>query len=198
LAAATASAAAEVKILLPLGRTAYQTNEWIDISVVRSSPQALEKSELKLSLTGKDGSIVSTTFAVPAVPVKDREARATEHLHVNANCVMSGANQMDLRMECDWSDPSVTRGGTMRVVRRAMIDRTRPNVPGVHFYDEPGLTWHKHPRTGEFTPHEIPAQVRSYVAAFGHEPIPYDKIDPKNPEHVRRWNHWARWKLGLM
>jgi hypothetical protein len=280
LAAATPAVAAEVKILLPLGRTAYQTNEWIDLSVVRSSATALGKSELKLTLTGKDGSIVSTTFAVPAVPVRDREARATEHLHVNgwllrpgtytvevtcdgataktdlgvyshlrqssfrlinwgraaneaqqriqgedslgynvfyggygnddnahflragvdfiANCVMSGAHQMDLRMECDWSDPYVTRGGTMRVVRRAMFDRTRPNVPGVHFYDEPGLTWHKHPRTGEFTPHEIPAQVRFYVAAFGKEPLPYDKIDPKNPEHVRQWNHWARWKLGLM
>jgi len=58
-----------------------------------------------------------------------------------SNCTMSGAHQMDLRMECDWSDPYVTRGGTVRVVRRAFQDRTRGNVPGVHFYDEPGLTW---------------------------------------------------------
>ena len=30
-----ASAAATAQVLLPLGRTAYQTNEWIDVSVVR-------------------------------------------------------------------------------------------------------------------------------------------------------------------
>ncbi|HKB35906.1 MAG TPA: hypothetical protein VKD72_05595 [Gemmataceae bacterium] len=281
LATAGPSAAAEVKLLLPLGRTAYQTNEWIDISVVRSAAQALDRSELKLTLAGKDGSRVFTTFAVAAVPVRGKEARTTEHLHVNgallrpgtysveascdgataktdievhshlrqssfrlvnwgragkeaeqrvqgedslgfnlfyghygnddqahflragvdfiANCVMSGAHQMDIRMECDWSDPYVTRGGTMRVVRRAMIDRSRPNVPGVHFYDEPGLTWRfTDASRKEMTPHEIPAQVRSYVAAFDREPIPSNKIDPKNPEHVRQWNHWARWKLGLM
>jgi hypothetical protein len=48
--------AAEVKLLLPLGRTAYQTNEWIDVSVVRSGDEALKKSDLKLTLTGTDGS----------------------------------------------------------------------------------------------------------------------------------------------
>ena len=36
-------------------------------------------------------------------------------------------------------------------VRQAMGDRTRPNVTGVHFYDEPGLTWEKNESTGEFT-----------------------------------------------
>jgi hypothetical protein len=274
------AAAAELRLLLPLGRTAYQTNEWIDVSVVRSAPAALEKSELKLTLTGADGSVVRATFAAPAVPLGDGGARATEHLHVNgwllrpgkytveaacdgatararlevyshlrqssfrlinwgrarnareqlpqgedslgfntfyghyanddnadfiragvdfiANCVMSGGHQMDLRMECDWSDPFVIRGGTQRAVRRALIDRTRPNVPGVHFYDEPGLTWHKHPRTREFTPHEIPAQLWSYRAAFDRAPPLYDKLDPKNPEDVKRWRHWARWKLSLM
>src|SRR5262249_21282057 len=246
LSLAPAVVAAEVKVVLPLARTAYQTNEWIDVAVVRSTAQGLAGSDLKLTLTGKDGSAVTTTFAVPAVPVRGPEARATEHLHVNgwllrpgkytlevasdgatakteievyshlrqssfrlinwgrannaqqqrpqgengfgyntfyghyandanadfiragldfiANCVMGGGHQMDLRLECDWSDPYVTRGGTMRAVRRALIDRTRPNVPGVHFYDEPGLTWHGHPGTGDFTPHDIPAQGRSYKA----------------------------------
>jgi hypothetical protein len=272
--------AAEVKVLLPLGRTAYQTNEWIDLSVVRSSSTALAKSDLTLTLTSKDGSVIRAVFPVPAVPVKDSKARPTEHLHVNGrllrpgrytveaacdgarakvpievyshlrqssfrlinwgraskpnqqlpqgedslgfntfyghyanddradfiragvdfipNCVMSGGHQMDLRMECDWSDPYVIRGGTMRAVRRAMIDRTRPNVPGIHFYDEPGLTWQKHPGTGEFTPHDIPAQGWSYKAAFDREPPSYANIDPKNPTDVQRWKHWARWKLSLM
>jgi hypothetical protein len=277
---APAVPAAELKLLLPLGRTAYQTNEWIDVSVVRSSDEARKESGLKLTLTGKNGGAVSVTFDVPAVPLAGRQARATEHLHVNArllrpghytvevscdgvqektgidvfshlrqssfrlinwgraskpgeqlpqgedsfgfntfyghyanddnadfiragvdfiaNCVMSGGHQMDLRLECDWSDPFVIRGGAMRAVRRAFIDRTRPNVPGIHFYDEPGLTWHKHPRTGEFTPHEIPAQMKSYRAAFERDPPPYDKLDPRNLESARHWRHWAKWKLSLM
>src|SRR5262249_26879006 len=109
-----------------------------------------------------------------------------------SNCTMSGGHQMDLRSECDWSDPHVVRGGTRRVTRPAFIDRTRPNVFGVHFYDEPGLTWLPHPETGERTPHDIPAQRRSFEAAFGQPLLPYHKVDPRNAEHVARWAHWAR------
>jgi hypothetical protein len=105
---------------------------------------------------------------------------------------------MDLRQECDWSDPYVTRGGTQRVVRRAFIDRTRPNVVGVHFYDEPGLTWWKDPKTGEMTPHGIPSQVRAFRSAFGRDPISYRDVNPSNPDHVAQWRHWALWKLGFM
>ncbi len=111
-----------------------------------------------------------------------------------SNCTMSGGHQMDLRSECDWSDPYVVRGGTMRVVQRAMIDRQRPNVPGIHFYDEPGLTWEGNPAS----PHAIPAQLKSYESAFGQPPISYRDVDPKKPEDVARWNQWARWKLGFM
>jgi hypothetical protein len=267
-----AVSAAEIKILLPLGRDAYQTNEWIDVAVVRKTPQATPVSTLHLTLSGMDGSSVATTFPFPA-------AHGTEHLHLNgwllrpgkytlearlddaratvpleifphlrqssfrlinwgrakgkeqlvqgedslgfnlfyghgmqdddsnflragvdfvANCVMSGGHQMDLRSECDWSDPYVTRGGTRRVVRQAMIDRTKPNVPGVHFYDEPGLTWDKHPVTGEFGPHGVPWQMKSYTAAFGKPPISYNEVDPKNAEAVAKWKQWAIWKLGFM
>src|SRR4051794_12694542 len=68
---AAAAPAAEVKLLLPQGRTAFQTNEWVDVSVVRGGAT---EGELKLTLAGADGSKVETTF--PA-------ARAVEHLHVN-------------------------------------------------------------------------------------------------------------------
>jgi hypothetical protein len=265
---APALAAARAEIILPLGRTVYQTNEWIDISVVRTGTEALSAGDLVLTLNGADGSKLSYTFPVKA------GARSTEHLHVNgallrpgkyaveaavdgvkasteievfthlrksdfrlinwgraqgkdqlvqgedslgfnlfygnngpdsdaspfmragvdfmSNCTMSGGHQMDLRLECDWSDPYVTRGGTARVVRRAFQDRTRGNVPGVHFYDEPGLTW------VNGTPHGIPSQLRSYAAAFGKEPIDFQKVDPKNPEHVKAWRQWAAWKLGFM
>jgi len=276
----TTAPAVELKVLLPQARTAFQTNEWIDVSVLRRDDKALPKTTLSLKLAGTDGSAFTATFPLAAVALKGNAAVATEHLHLNgwllrpgkyqvqisadgasasadleihshvrkssfrlinwgrankppdqliqgedslgfnlvyggyvrddnadliragvdymANCVMSGGHQMDLRQECDWSDPLVTRGGTRRVVRRAFIDRGRPNVPGVHFYDEPGLTWEKNEATGENSPHGIKSQVRSYQAAFDREPIPYQKVDPKNPEDVERWRHWARWKLGFM
>ncbi|MGH7227328.1 MAG: hypothetical protein ACRELF_29295, partial [Gemmataceae bacterium] len=44
------SVAAEVKILLPRNRTAYQTNEWIDLSVSRSADKAMSASEMELRL----------------------------------------------------------------------------------------------------------------------------------------------------
>jgi hypothetical protein len=115
-----------------------------------------------------------------------------------ACCVMAGGHQMDLRQECDWSDPSVIRGGTRRVVRRAFMDRTRPNVPGVHFYDEPGLTWANDPQTGEPTPHAVPWQLRQYEAAFGRPMLGWKSLDPDNPVQAARWGEWARWKLGFL
>ena len=279
LPAPALSAAAELQILLPLARTAYQTNEWIDLSVVRRAPQDLPAGDLILRVLGKDGGRLGFTFPVPAVAGQGPEARATEHLHLDGRllrpghyvieaaadgaiakseldvyshvrktsyrlinwgraqganqlvegedslgfnlfyggysadkeanfiragvdfmscCTMGGGHQMDLRQECDWSDPYVSRGGTWRVARRAFIDRTRPNVIGIHFYDEPGLTWWKHSATGEWTPHGIPSQVRSFRSAFGKDPIAYDRVDPNNPDHVAQWRHWALWKLGFM
>jgi hypothetical protein len=262
-------ARADVKLILPLGRTAYQTNEWIDLAVVRSA--STEAKPLTLTLAGADGSSVTATFTA---------SNKTTHLHINGwllrpgkyaltaavegdgeanteieivshvrqssfrlinwgrakgkeqlvqgedgfgfnlfyghgtgdddanflragvdfmgNCVMSGGHQMDLRTECDWSDPYVLKGGTRRVVRDAMKNRTRPNVPGVHFYDEPGLTWHTYGPTKEWTPHMIDAQVRSYISAFDRDPLSYEKVDPKKPEDVERWRQWATWKLGFM
>lgn len=271
--------AAELQMVLPLARTAYQTNEWIDISVVRQGAQPLAAGDLILKATSAEGSQLEFVFPVPAVPVQGADARATEHVHLNgrllrpghymlaaaadgasakaeidlyshirqssfrlvnwgtakgpaqlaegedslgfnlfyghygqdeegnfiragldfmSNCTMSGGHQMDLRTECDWSDPLVIRGGTRRVTRRAMQDRTRPNVPGVHFYDEPGLTWTKNPHTGEFGPHGVPGQVRSFKSAFGQEPLSYHLVKPDNAEHVRQWRQWAIWKLGFM
>ena len=114
-------------------------------------------------------------------------------------CVMSGGHQMDLRMECDWSDPNVImRGGTRRAVNRAFQERINPTAVGVHFYDEPGLTWWEDPETKQTVPHMVPAQVAAYRGAFGAQPLRYNQVDPANPEHVRRWAEWARWKLGFM
>lgn len=272
-----ASTPAPLQILLPLNRKAYQTNEWIDVSVVRAAPAARADAILKLSLTGPEASKLDFVFLVD---VTQQAAQVTDHLHLNGrllrpgkysieaasggtsaktevelyshlrkssfrlgdwgsrargaeqavlgedslgfnlyypaygglsaddtiragmdymwNCTMSGGHQMDLRMECDWSDPYVIRGGTARVVRRAFQDRINPNAIGVHFYDEPGLTWHQHPVTKDFTPHNIPAQNRAFKSSFGRDPLAYYQVNPTNPEHFREWMHWGRWKLSFM
>jgi hypothetical protein len=282
LAAADAPAS-KLALHFPLNRKAYQTNERIEVSVVRSGAAALPAEELTLRLTGEDQSKLEFHFDAPAAELDGKEARRTEHFYLNGwllrpgnytlevataggtpvqapieiyshlrkssfrlgdwgsradskkgeqavmgeegmgfnllypaygglnpddtirggvdymwNCTMSGAHQMDIRMECDWSDPVVLGGGTARVVRRALQDRVNPNAVGVHFYDEPGLTWHKHPGTGEMTPHNIPAQDRAYKAAFGKDMKQYDKVDPKNADDVRTWQQWGRWKEAFM
>ncbi len=272
-----AGAAPAVQLLLPLGRSAYQTNERIDIAVVRSDSAALAASSLTLNVRGEDGTHIAAAFPAPAAGLTGAEARTTAHLNLNgwllrpgrytlevasngataktditlyshirkssfriidwgrakgadqlkvgedglgynlfygngeddsnflragvdymSVCTMSGGHQMDLRGECDWSDPYVTRGGRARVVRQAFLDRTRSNVIGVHYYDEPGLTWGKDPATGEMTPHAVPAQFRSFQSAFDVAAPNYHKIDPNNPADVALWKQWATWKLGFM
>jgi hypothetical protein len=262
---------------LPLGRTAYQCNEFIPLTVLGRGAPSPWPGELVLTLAGEDGSRLLFTFpppqagasASPAVEhlrlngwllrpgtyslqvacgaasastnltllshlrrsdfqlinwrqtqAKDQLAQGEDSLGFNlcyanyggddeenfiragvdfvACCVMSGGHQMDLRQECDWSDPYVLRGGTRRAVRRAFRDRTWPNVRGVHFYDEPGLTWTKDPHTGQPTPHAVPWQLRQYAAAFGQPMLDWTTLNPLNPEHLARWAAWARWKLGLL
>ena len=53
-------------------------------------------------------------------------------------CTMSGAHQMDIRMECDWSDPYVLRGGTARVVRRACKTAPTPTPSAFTSTTSPG------------------------------------------------------------
>ena len=272
--------AAQLRLLLPLNRTAYQTNEQIDLSVVRSAPEALPAADLTVTLTGDDGSRMVFTFPVAAVAVAGDEARTTEHLHLNGwllrpgrysvevaaygatatttielyshvrkssfrlvdwgcrgkgaeqallgedsvgfntlfamygglsaddairagldymwGCTMGGGHQMDLRQECDWSDPYVLGGARARVVRQALKDRTNPNCIGVHFYDEPGLTWWKYPQTGEMVPYNLPSQDRSFQSAFGQQPIQHTEVKPDDPESVRRWQEMNRWKESFM
>ena len=111
---------------------------------------------------------------------------------------MSGGAQMDLRRECDWSDPYVLGGGAARLAERTFRDRTRPNCLGVHFYDEPTLTHLKHPVTGEDVPFNIAAQDRSYRAAFGRDPIQYNELKKDEPASVGDWLQMNRWRLSLL
>jgi hypothetical protein len=266
--------AADLKIILPLGRTAYQTNELIDVAVVRWG-EKLQPGKLELSLAGADGGKVLAIF-----PMKEASQRSVEHLRLDGrllrpgaytlavacdgatvstnidieshlrrstfklidwgsrakaeeqallgensmgfnlnyaayggidadamirghidymrNCTMSGAHQMDLRQECDWSDPYVLQGGEARVVREALIARRNPNALGVHFYDEPGLTWLKDPKTGIMTPYNLPATDRSYRSFIGADPINYKDVKPDAAAAVEKWNAMNRWKLSIL
>jgi len=273
LAALPVFAAPRVQLMLPLGRIAYQTNEMIDLSVVRSDAAPLPAGMLQLQLTGEDGSKLSFSFQVAAVPLTGNDARATEHLQLNGwllrpgkyqvaitvngatlekpatielyshvrkstykiidwgsgargaditrlaedsmgfnllysaaggddairggldymgCCVMSGGHQMDLRPECDWSDPFVLQGAKARAVRTALQFRTSPNAIGVHFYDEPGLTW----LNG--SPHDLDPQIRSYEAAFGKAPQRSTTVKADNPASIANWKQFGLWKLGFM
>ncbi len=266
-------AAPQVQLLQPLGRTAYQTNELIDLSVVRSDTAALPAGLLQLLLTGEDGSKLTFSFPVSAVQLVGNNARITEHLHLNGwllrpgkyqvnvvvdgvtlvkpaiieiynhirkstfkiidwgsgargadiaklgedsmgfnllyssaggddsirggldymgCCMMSGGHQMDLRAECDWSDPYVLQGAKARVVRTALQFRTTPNAIGVHFYDEPGLTW----LNG--SPHDLAPQIRSYKGVFGTEPQRSTTVKADDPASIDKWKQFGLWKLGFM
>ena len=279
--------AVTVDLQLPLGRTAYQTNETIDLAVVRSSKDVIPPAPLIITLTGTDGSKLEFQFAAGQVPVVGNSAAATEHYRLNGwllrpghyavkvsvndvtaekaidlytylrkspftliswgsgaqgaqhigegedgmgfnliygeyrpgpgrnplpsaeatlrggadfmqVCTMSGAHQMDLRLECDWSDPYVTRGGTARVVQQAFGNRTTPNCLGVHYYDEPGLTWWTNPKTGKFGPLDVPAQMSAYKNSFGVDALQSTDVKADDPATVARWRQFSRWKESFM
>jgi hypothetical protein len=273
-----AQAETKLEFIRPLERTEYQTNERIDLALVRSDAQALPAGEITLTLSGELGSKLSFSFPVQAVPLGEKEARATEHFYLNgwllrpdrytldatlnnvtaklnfgvhshirkssfrtvdwgsrakgpelellnesgmgfntvlgefrfgatANvdgairggldimqvCTMSGAHQMDIRGECDWSDPYVLGGGIARASCQAFISRTAPNSLGVHMYDEPGLTWAD--PGGPFT---VPAQSRSFKSAFGKNPFPFEKVVPGNAEAREGWSFFQKWHESFM
>jgi len=89
-AVATQLQAAELQVLLPQGRAAYQTNEPIAVSVVRSDTQPLAATSLTLTLTGDDGGKLVFTFPLAAVAGDGKAATATEHLTLNGNVLRPG------------------------------------------------------------------------------------------------------------
>jgi hypothetical protein len=278
---AQATRAADVKVLLPLGRATYQTNEWIDVSVLRTSADGLKEGPLVLALAGPEGSQVDLTFTARAA--EDHPATVAEHLRLDGwllrpgkyalratvdgksaaaefevhshirqspfktidwashasgheqrllgedslgfnmiyyayggidvdamirggedyirNCAMGGWHYMDLRRECDWSDPYVLGGGIARATKQVFQDRTNPNCLGVHLYDEPLLAEVKDPTDPEgkrLVRHGVAAQERSFNSAFGHDAPKLTKMDFSKPEDARRWAEYNRWRLLLL
>ncbi len=258
----------EVKIDLPLKRSVYQTNEWIDIAVTRP---AAGTGNLMMTVSGQKGSKITFNFAVTrqveflklngwllkpdnyTITVADGDTvsketaieiysheRTTSFKLINWGradgkdlvplgqdgfgfniyyahyggydqnnnirggvdympcCAMGGGHQMDLRMECDWTDPNVLGGGRARVSRRALTDRVNPNCLGIHFYDEPGLTWWTDPISKKATNASIPAQMRSFKDAFGYDVPQYNTFDRKNASDTEKYKNFAKWKTNLM
>ena len=80
---------------------------------------------------------------------------------------------------------------------RTYTFRTWGNAIGAHLHDEPGLTYAKHPHTGQFTAADVPAQRAAYQRAFGQEPIWQDQVDVNNPASLAQWIAASDFKLGL-
>ena len=97
---------AKLQILLPLARTAYQTNETIDLAIVRSSAEALAAGNLALSVTSADGTKMSFTLPAGAVPVAGKNACTTEHLHLNGWLLRPGNYAVEVT--CDGATTSVS------------------------------------------------------------------------------------------
>jgi len=92
--------AAQVLIDLPLHRSAYQTNEFIHLAIVRSDTAALSAGDLNLTLTGEDGSSLKFTFPIKAVAVgADKDARSVEHLYLNGWLLRPGNYKVDVAVD---------------------------------------------------------------------------------------------------
>ena len=59
--------AAELKVLLPQGRVAYQTNEHITLSALRRDADSLPATDLTMTVSGADGSQLTFVFPLAAV-----------------------------------------------------------------------------------------------------------------------------------
>ncbi len=99
LLAGISASAAKLTVLLPLNRVAYQTNEQIDVSVVRSDVQALPAGILTMTVTGDDASKMTFNFLVKAVSVVGPDARNTEKLRLNGWLLRPGGYTVDIA--CD-------------------------------------------------------------------------------------------------
>src|SRR5438067_13463954 len=87
-------ARAAPEILLPQARSAFQTNEWIDVSIARSGDQPLTAGDLVLTLAGEGGSRLAFSF-----PVEGGGTRKTEHLHLNGWLLRPGKYAVEVAVD---------------------------------------------------------------------------------------------------
>ncbi len=158
-----ATASAEIDVYSHVRRSTFKTLDW-----------GCRVQGPEMAVLGEDGIGFNLLYGDYRQQANTANAQAT--LRGGADymqcCTMSGGHQMDLRSECDWSDPLVVKGGSARAAQQAFFDRTKANALGVHFYDEPGLTWENG------TPHTVSAQLRAFKSAFGDDRIAYTAVKP--------------------
>ena len=94
LAIAAASAMAETTILLPAGRSFYQTNERIPLSVVRTADGALPAGAMSLALSSPGARSFRCEFAAPA-----GEARRVEHVSLDARLLKPGDYELAVTVD---------------------------------------------------------------------------------------------------
>ena len=127
LASPSRAGAAQIQILMPLGRATYQTNEVIDLSAVRSDDRALPAGPLTLSVAGADGSKMTFVFPVGAVPLHGASARTTENLHLNGWLLRPGRYTVDVTADGATATTTVT---VYSAVRRSTYRTIHWGGPG--------------------------------------------------------------------
>lgn len=108
MAASITMVAAELKVDLPLKRAVYQTNEQIELAVVRSDAQPLAAGTLVLSAQGADGSALSFNFPVAAVAVANGKAQSVEHLKLSGWLLRPGAYKVTVQADGANAETSIT------------------------------------------------------------------------------------------
>ena len=173
----------EIEVYSHLRKSSYRVVHW-----------SCGAAKQQQGLMGEDG--LGYNLLLNSQPPSDDLVRAgVDFMGV---CLMGGMHQHDGRQECDWSDPYVTGGAVQRAMVRTYAFRTWGNAVGADLHDEPGLTWAKHPHTGEMSAADILPQRAAYQRAFGTEPIWYDRINVNDPKSFAQWTKISDFKLGFM
>src|SRR5690606_13542962 len=101
--------------------TNFQTNETINLAVVRSDAADLAAGTMSVNLSGQDGSKLAFTFPTAAVQAADGKAVATEHVNIAGQLLRPGAYTIEV--QADGASASATinvfshvRRSTFRVI----------------------------------------------------------------------------------
>ncbi|MEX0653883.1 MAG: hypothetical protein WD534_15790 [Phycisphaeraceae bacterium] len=94
-----AASAAELELVWPLEREAYQTNERVDLTVIRRADAPLPAGDLTLTLRGEGGSVITCTWPVNEVAADEGAAERAEHLHLHGWLLRPGRYEVQVAYE---------------------------------------------------------------------------------------------------
>ena len=145
LPVAGVAAGAEMKLLLPQNRTTFQTNELIDLSVLRTDTAALPADKVTLTVAGEAGKM---TFAFPARGADCGKAQAVEHLHLNGWLFRPGKYTVEAAAAAPRPRPN-----------RSLQPRPQEHLSHVHWGGPSGKARSARARTGWVQPHVRPSRI---------------------------------------